>query len=238
MSPAALLRWFVWAGLWGWGLFAPAHAQTLLWQQLSGGGTGDPAMLPFWGLRCDRQSLLATDAQGHSVVASTYRDRYTTGGLITRYGSGGQRLWQTTYRPDGAVLHAVALLADGDVVVAGLVPRFSSLSDVQVMRLEGESGAVRWSTTLHTGSLIIGGQEVALSVGADGDVRVAGMRWVGSNQLFVARLRGSTGQVLWDVQPSGTLTLGLCDLLVNASGDAVVGELGRVEGDPRCGCIG
>ena len=145
-------------------------------------------------------NAIATDAQGNSFVVGT-----TAGDLgtnlssgqddlfLTKLDSGGKIVWQRTLGTGSAVQGAaVAIAANGDVVVAGTVTgsydgSLGSDSDLLVVKFNS-AGDELFATSIRS---IADEQASAVAIGADGTIFVGGKTSTGGGDGFVARLSAS-----------------------------------------------
>jgi trimeric autotransporter adhesin len=144
---------------------------------------------------------IVTDAQGFSfVVGTTAGDlgaNRTTGHddlFLTKLDSEGVAMWQRTLG-SGATIEgaAVALAANGDIVVAGTVTgafdgKLGDDSDLLVVRFDA-GGDEQFSTAIRS---VVDERASAIAIGADGSIFVGGTTSTGGGNAFVARL-GATG---------------------------------------------
>jgi hypothetical protein len=132
------------------------------------------------------------------------------------------RKWGSTTEEYG---HAVALAANGDVLVTGDskgLGTTNSKADVVVLRLDGTNGGVLWSRSwggldIDTGS--------GIAVAASGDVYVTGSTasfGVGANDVFVLRLNGASGSTVWSQTWGGPSNDVAAALTVAGNGDLIV----------------
>lgn len=160
-----------------------------VWQKTLSNGIGD-----------DRPAAIATDSEGHVIVAgfittSKQRDFYT----VKYDASTGNVIWARLYNnanQDGAdEIVAVAIGADDSVVVTGKSVDNGKQEDFYTIKYNSagtEQWAKRYSTTFPD-------KPRALAIAPNGDVVVTGSSRVGSSECYyTARYRGSDGLLLWD----------------------------------------
>src|SRR5512143_213196 len=210
-----------------------------LWRHNSDSGAGRP----------DYAYAVALDAAGDVVTAGL-----GVGPIGTEYftvekisGADGSGLWRYAVpgndpsNPEGEAV-AVAVDAAGDVVAAGAMSAVGSAFDFAVVKLDGASGAERWSQTLAgTAPSINADRALQVAVDGAGDVWAAGLlanlgsSLVTNDEDFaVVRLAGASGAQLWRVEMNGTQTSrdAAYALGVDATGNAFAGgELSNFDGD-------
>lgn len=154
--------------------------------------------------------------------------------LTTRFsGTNGEVIWQRTQVADqglDAIPLALTLDRNGDVIVTGAAGR-----QVYAAKYAGKDGNLRWETVRNTPDTM---SNVALSLSADKDANViiAG-RHGGFNdgpaRAYVAKLRGSDGNLLWEQQYRGLSDYhtGLFALRVFADDENNVIIVGNAETD-------
>jgi hypothetical protein len=158
-----------------------------------------PAPPQVWAQTSVR--AIASDGEGNSyVIGTTAGDlgsNLATGNddlFLTKLNSEGKVIWQRTLGASGSAAGAaIAVAANGDVIVAGTVTgpfdgSIGSDSDMVVVRFNGD-GDEKFATAIRS----IGNEEAtAIAIGADGAIFVGGKASSGAGDAFIARI-GATG---------------------------------------------
>lgn len=173
-------------------------------------------------------SAIVTDAQGFSFVVGT-----TAGDLgtnlsngendlfLTKLDSEGKAVWQRTLGT-GSSGAAVALAANGDIVVAGTVSgsfdgSLGDDGDLLVVRFNA-AGDELFATAIRS---VADEQASAVAIGADGTIFVGGKSSTGGGDAFVARIDATgTLQERRTIDSGGTDAI--AGLAVDGAGDLLV----------------
>ncbi len=94
--------------------------------------------------------------------------------------------------------HAVAVASNGDVVIAGETDSYGAgRLDILIVRLDGRSGGVVWARVW--GGIYDDQNPTAIVFASNGDVVLTGfaVSFTGSPDVFVLRLDGGSGSVVW-----------------------------------------
>jgi|GEM_PF-5026995 len=143
---------------------------------------------------------IAVDAAGDVYVAGRQNDGMGGGSelAVLKYnGATGQRLWSSRHGNGDATGRALALTADGGVVVTGADVSASSARDLIVLRYEAQTGRQDWLLRQPSaaGSNDDIGQSIALA--ADGTVLVGGeLNGVRNRDIALLRIHPGTGVLL------------------------------------------
>lgn len=201
-----------------------------------------PAAVP---LTISVAQAMAVHSGGDVIVGGVTQnhplDRYVRDFTVVRLAAAsGTEIWRRDlrggYDAGGNAAIAVALDGAGDVLAAGFLENIWVGEDFAVIKLDGATGAEAWRFTMN-GTSFDGDPDdhvdldfdAAVDVVADaaGDVLAAG--WLdnaGSRQdLYVVKLSGIDGSVLWSRQVSGTTVGGRdagASLVLTADGRALV----------------
>jgi len=150
------------------------------------------------------------DAGGDVYVAGTIFTGYSTYSdfAVARLdGATGVELWRYVLNGIGSdhdVAYAVSLDPNGDVVAAGYSSGVSS-SNITVVKLDGDTGALAWPAPVVVGTAY--SQATDAAVDGAGDVLVAGIRYdVPSSDFVVVKLSGVDGSEQWQHEVTGTGT--------------------------------
>ncbi|MFH1278463.1 MAG: PQQ-binding-like beta-propeller repeat protein [Candidatus Eisenbacteria bacterium] len=167
----------------------------ILWRVHEGGA----AML------ADRGWAIAVGPDGHPVVTGVLTTAADPALYCTvKYDSDdGSEIWKKTF--PGAVNYVeteagwLAVLGDGDIVMANRTWTTLTSYDVVLHRYDGTTGDTAWTTTYNSGGTAGDDPRFMTRDGA-GDILVAGIR---SGNYMVAKFDASDGGLLWDASYDG-----------------------------------
>jgi hypothetical protein len=150
---------------------------------------------------------VAVDAAGDVIVGGNDTSPFS-GVVVKLAGATGAELWRYEAGPPGP---GVVVAAGGDVIVAGSV----------VVRVAGATGAELWRHGPWDRSV------VALDAAGDVLVGVTDDQPAPQRDIFMQKLSGATGALLWELRPGPAThqdpNIGdaLVDVAVDSAGDAV-----------------
>jgi len=163
---------------------------------------------------------VAVDASGDTIAAGfVYNGSVGPEFLVVKLsGQTGVEQWRSQFGgPVVGKVHAVALDASSDVVVAGRATGFPN-NKFFVAKLSGQTGAELWRHETDNGTAF------SVTVDASGDVVAAGFFDNGTSSNFaVIKVSGATGTELWRQELGGTGTFSAArSAIVDPTGDVVV----------------
>lgn len=199
------------------------------WRHLGDGGANG---LDFaYAIGLDAVGDVAAAGIGHGVGSEDFT-------VVKLSGVDGSEQWHYAVSgndpnfPEGEAL-AVAFDAAGDVVAAGTTASVGNTLDFTVVKLAGDSGAERWSRSLHgTAPWLNADNALQIAVDSAGNVLAAG--WfsnlgnsvsVDDEDFAVVKLAGSSGDQQWRAEINGKPTNAdrAFALAVDAADNAITG---------------
>lgn len=167
----------------------------ILWREHVGGA----AMLS------DRGWAIAVGPDGHPVVTGVLMTAADPGLYCTvKFDSGdGSEIWNNTV--PGAVNYVeteagwLAILDDGDVVMANRTWTTTTSYDVVLHRYDAATGDTVWTKQYHSGGTN-GDDPRFMTRDGEGNILVGGIR---SGNYMIAKFDGADGGLLWDVDYDG-----------------------------------
>jgi hypothetical protein len=199
------------------------------------GGNGSVVWSRTWGgISAENTEGLAMAANGDVLVAGltvSFGAGMRDAVVLRLGGNDGSLLWARTWGGSGLdQANAVAMVANGDVVVTGRSDSAGAGgNDALVLRLNGGNGTLVWARTWGGP-----GNDYATSVAlaANGEVVVVGYTnsfGTGNGDAFVLRLDGGNGSVVWARTWGGSGSDSAEAVAVTTNGDvAVVGSFSSV----------
>jgi hypothetical protein len=185
------------------------------------GGNGSIVWARTWG-GFDLGYAVDVADNGDVVVAGITAS-FGAGGtdvLVLRLdGGNGSVVWARTCGTSSEdVAKAVAVAANGDVVVAGSRVD-ANVKRMLVLRLDGGNGSVVWARAWGNG---IADEGFAVAVAANGDVVAAGSSFGAATDVLVLRLDGGNGSVVWARTWGGRVSESARAVAMATNGDVVV----------------
>ena len=172
----------------------------------------------------DRVACVARDAAGNIIVTGQTDDGVLVSGLTIKYsGVDGAVLWQKRDNGPvggGAILSALAVDVDGNVLVAGNCVNGTNM-DVYTAKYASGDGALLWERHKNGPA---GGYSAAnaLAVETNGDVVVSGsIAGLTNNTHYTAKYASANGALLWE-QTSGYYCSGASALALDRGGNVVL----------------
>lgn len=152
---------------------------------------------------------VALDAEGDVLVVGTIVSRRSFGDFAVAKldGGTGQVLWQAIL--DGGVLSGdrgfdVAVDSQGNAIAAGYVSNSTTgVPNFGVLKFDGATGALQWRRELVGGGGIRQ-QANSVTVDAQDDVVAAGVIASASENFYVVKLDGVSGDLQWEVELDGS----------------------------------
>ncbi|MBK9191567.1 MAG: T9SS type A sorting domain-containing protein [Crocinitomicaceae bacterium] len=149
---------------------------------------------------------LALDASGNTYVTGTSYNGTSYDIVTVKYDSDGNEIWRTPFGGSGIdEANAITLDGNNDVIVTGSTFISASDYDLCVIKYNGITGAIIWSTVNAGSTLYDSGEDV--TVDGSNDVVVTGSQAVSASDVnwIVQKYNGTTGASIWVQTGGGTL---------------------------------
>jgi hypothetical protein len=152
--------------------------------------------------RDDSSVALAIDGSGNIVVTGYSVNRFNGDYQTLKYAAlDGSLLWERRYNGPANgddIARAVAVDADGNVVVTGISRNSSGNDDCYTAKYAAADGAILWEKRFNGPA---NGNDIAQAVAVDalGNAVITGHSWNGTNyDYYTASYAASDGALLWE----------------------------------------